>query len=75
MRQIVLTQHRAEHIEAKADGDVVAIVQRYGPKFKVIVLNWEEAIKLARFIENEARKEMEQCRTLKAELAQRLNFT
>jgi len=68
MRQIVLTAHRAEHIEAQAHSDSISLVQRYGPKYKVIVLSWGEAVRLAQFIQEEARKETESCKALKSEL-------
>ena len=68
MRQIVLTAHRAEHIEAQAHSDRFALVQRYGQRYKVIILSWGEAVRLAQFIQEEARKEMESCKTLRSEL-------
>ena len=73
MTQIVITDHRYERIEAKANSNTVALVQRFHPgfKYKVITLNWKEALKLARFIQSEARKEVEKCRTLRSELEAR----
>lgn len=68
MRQIVLTAHRAEHIEAQAHSDSISLVQRYGPRYKVIVLSWGEAVRLAAFIQEEARKEMESCKSLRSDL-------
>ena len=73
MTQVIITDHRYERIEAKASSNTVALVQRFHPgfKYKVITLNWEEALKLAQFIQNEARKEVEKCRTLRSELEAR----
>ncbi len=68
MKQLVLTAHRAEHIEVQSKSNSVSLVQRYGPRYKVIVLSWGEAIHLAEFIQEEARKEMESCKTLESEL-------
>jgi hypothetical protein len=68
MRQIVLTAHRAEHIEAQSHRNSISLVQRCGPKYKVIILSWGEAVNLAQFIQEEARKEMESCKSLKSDL-------
>lgn len=49
MEQLTLI-HGKRGLEIKAEDDKIALVERYGPSYKVIILTFEEALQVAKFI-------------------------
>jgi len=62
MNQLTLMHDTWGHLEVKVEEDRVALVERYGPSYKVIILSLSEALQLGHFIQdhltNLARKEV-----------------
>lgn len=71
MTQLTLMHDTWGHLEVKVENHKIALVERYGPSYKVIILSLAEAQQVAHFIQehltNLARKEAQSWQTSKSQ--------
>ncbi len=70
MTQLTLMNDAWGYLEVKVEDHKIALVERYGPSYKVIILSISEADQVAHFIHEHlttlARKEAQSCQTAKS---------